>query len=500
MNSREIANHNATCGVRRACRGLIANRKRIGAERRIAGTESPVPPRERLADATAIILRAIVVAIALGVALFAAEQAFGGERDRITFVAGCTAFVVDGDLLVTAKHCKHPETITVALQGRAVEARKVYETSREDGPVVFRLDSGGKPFESFSIAPQVPANGSRVYTLGFPAGNFARLEGHVLGATDDSRTVNQVDFRIAPGHSGGPLLNAAGEVVGVALNVRTKELIALSGFAGWGVTRDAVARASIKIDGERAPPAVADVPVPPGRYVRSNETEVVVLTWPPCGPCKQLKADVEAGHFPGYRFTFINWDDVARTWDRPELYREFLEATKLREWTGFPTIWIRGTPHYKAGYTGDRGGLLGWLEKLVQGIVESFVGKPRPLFVPQPELGPSSSVDPTEIEEIRTEQNATRITLENALAELAEARETITRTKADYEAFKEGGVITKIKSIAKLRGDKDEVVEHVESLKGTVDELKTQWDEHPFQFLFGLIGLATGLIHRRFAN
>jgi hypothetical protein len=60
--------------------------------------------------------------------------------------------------------------------------------------------------------------------------------------------------------------------------------------------------------------------------------------------------------------------------------------------------------------------------------------------------------------------------------------------------------IQEIRALARLKSDKDEALARVEAVRADVETLRSRFRENPLQFLWGLIGMITGLIHRRFAN
>lgn len=420
----------------------------------------------------------------------AVRCAVGAERDAVIWLEGCTGFVVEDDLLVTAKHCRHPETLRVTLQGRTVSARRVYVYRGEDGPDVFHLDGG--PYTSLPVAGRKPEIGERVYSLGYPGGNWARIEGEIIGG--NGVDVNYTNHRIATGNSGGPLLNAKGEVVGVALHVASNIGVHESGFSGWRVTSDAIRTAKQRrSNGEKNP-------VAPYR----RRPVVVVFTSENCGPCEQLKRDVRAGHFADYEFRFIQWNTGTRQWSDPGLYRQFHEACRPQSGAlGFPTIWVKGTDQYRVGYSAERrGGLLGWLVRAVEHLIEGIIGRTKPPTFPDSpdfpdqENVPELETPPTE----ETPPSAQERLVGKLLEDVAALRDEALKTKADLESFKESGVIGKIKALARLKSEKDVALERVEAVKGDVDAIRNRFREHPLQFLWGLLGLVSGLIHRRFAH
>jgi serine protease Do len=71
------------------------------------------------------------------------------------------------------------------------------------------------------FASETPRPGELVYAFGHPWGQRNVLTGGVLSAVTSLRgrhgevPVLRADVQLAPGNSGGPLLNAAGEVIGL---------------------------------------------------------------------------------------------------------------------------------------------------------------------------------------------------------------------------------------------------------------------------------------------
>jgi serine protease Do len=71
------------------------------------------------------------------------------------------------------------------------------------------------------FATSKPRPGEMVFALGHPWGERNVLTGGVLSALTPARNrrgtfnVLRTDAQLAPGNSGGPLLNAAGEVIGI---------------------------------------------------------------------------------------------------------------------------------------------------------------------------------------------------------------------------------------------------------------------------------------------
>lgn len=420
--------------------------------------------------------------------LLAGMAVCAGERNAVIKVGGCTGFVVEQDLLVTAKHCRHPRDVTVRIGGRDVSARRVITYTGEDGPVVFHLAGG--PYESLPVATEKPAIGDRVYSLGYPGGNWARIEGEIVGGNGED--LNYTNHRIATGNSGGPLLNARGEVIGVALHVDADISVHRSGFAGWRVTTEAIRRAKQLTDGGSGSAELHRI----GRPV------VVVFSSESCAPCQQLERDVRAGYFDDYEFVFVRWNESAGQWTRPDLHREFWQACNPdRASLGFPTIWVKGTDRYRVGYSAERrSGFLGWLAAAVRHLIEGIIGREEPPRFPIPDTPvPEQPRSPPAVEPA-PQQNETQQLIGRLLADVSALRDEASKTKADLEQFKASGVIGKIRAIARLKSDKDEALERVEAVKADVAALRNRFRENPLQFLWGLVGVLSGLIHRRFAH
>lgn len=107
---------------------------------------------------------------------------------------------------------------------RSVAGERVYCCDETDGPVAYQCSGG--PFPFAPVAAQIPKAGDSVYSRGFPSGVLTYGVGRLLGSNNGFSVrrpaelipVNVADFPCAPGWSGGPLFNDAGEVVGLAMH------------------------------------------------------------------------------------------------------------------------------------------------------------------------------------------------------------------------------------------------------------------------------------------
>jgi hypothetical protein len=142
----------------------------------------------------------------------------------IVQIGGCSGVCVDKTgLILTAKHCDLQPVERVRFADFEVVAVRIFEADESEGPVVY--DCVGSDYPSLSVAEVKPEPGEAVRTFGYPdEGGVRRLkqaEGSVLtGGSYRFRggrfQGNMTDMPLSEGWSGGPLLNSAREVVGLA--------------------------------------------------------------------------------------------------------------------------------------------------------------------------------------------------------------------------------------------------------------------------------------------
>ncbi|MCH8830496.1 MAG: hypothetical protein IID45_13045, partial [Planctomycetes bacterium] len=144
----------------------------------------------------------------------------------------------------------------------------------------------------------------------------------------------------------------------------------------------------------------------------------------------------------------------------------------------------------------QRDGLLGWLARVVKHIVEGLLGRAAPSKLPVPEIVNPDVSSPNQ----PPTDNGTKQLLNKLRNDVIALRDNAKKTRSDFTQFQQSGVIGKIKVIARLKSDKDDVLQDVNSVKADVKKLRDNAQEEPLQFLWGLLGIVTGLIHRRFAN
>jgi len=128
----------------------------------------------------------------------------------------CAASWVSQSVLLTANHCVHGYSARL-WHGKTYAAEVLKVDTRTD---LALLRVRGVPKHGvLSIARRNPAYGERVWALGHPLGiPFIWTEGLASAVTVEEGKVEflQASAQVMPGNSGGPLVNARGEIVGVA--------------------------------------------------------------------------------------------------------------------------------------------------------------------------------------------------------------------------------------------------------------------------------------------
>lgn len=412
--------------------------------------------------------------------------ALANEAAVVRLSSGCSGVCVSADgLILTADHCGDAEIVKVTFpDGSVFSAGLEYSPPLNgvDEVQTYRVRTESRlPFAA--VASTSVKSGDRVWSAGYPAGNYQLNRGTVsrVGFTIRDGSAFQVklsggvvtDWGSDAGNSGGPLFNAADEVVGI---------LSMSGDAKsyW-----------IGLDSIRV--AMNDRQV----LTAYDRQTVVVFTADGCGPCERLKFDAKAGKLGEYEFRFVNWNPDLRVWSDPALAKEFSATAEAPAGLGFPVIWVRGTDKYRVGYEPDRrGGLVGWIASVFDGLARLIVGeKPSPKFPPLDGSSPSEpdGADPAPVPvPMPTPIDATKLAVEKLRGDLLKAR-------ADVEKLKSANPITKLKGVVALKSDVAGIKENAQAALDQVKLVREDAKEKPLQYLWGVLGIITGLAHRRFA-
>ena len=158
------------------------------------------------------------------------QQRFGALPPQLSMpVRGeGSGFIVraDGLILTNAHVVSDAEEVVVKLTDRREFVAKVLGTDKLTDIAVLKIDAKGLP--SVSLAPPRPLQvGEWVLAIGSPFGFESTVTAGVISATrrslpgDGSVPFIQTDAAINPGNSGGPLINMAGEVIGINAQIFT---------------------------------------------------------------------------------------------------------------------------------------------------------------------------------------------------------------------------------------------------------------------------------------
>ena len=133
--------------------------------------------------------------------------------------AGAGVLAGDGQVLTNLHVVGRARSVQVQLDdGSSYDARVIASDPHVD-LALLQIPSNGHAAAVFSS--EKPRPGELVYAFGHPWGQRNVLTGGVLSAVTSLRgrhgevPVLRADVQLAPGNSGGPLLNASGEVIGL---------------------------------------------------------------------------------------------------------------------------------------------------------------------------------------------------------------------------------------------------------------------------------------------
>lgn len=133
--------------------------------------------------------------------------------------AGAGVLAENGLVLTNNHVVSRGRTIQVILDDDSSCQAQILARAPETDLALLQIPANNHPSAVFS--EKEPRSGEMVFAFGHPWGQRNALTGGVLSAVTHARTrrgeipILRTDARLAPGNSGGPLLNAAGEVIGL---------------------------------------------------------------------------------------------------------------------------------------------------------------------------------------------------------------------------------------------------------------------------------------------
>ena len=175
---------------------------------------------------------------------------FGGSNQSAT--ATGTGFVVDGKgHIVTAAHVvEGASSISVKFQDGTTRTAKVLGTDEATDVAVLSIDPSGLTLHPLALGSSASLSiGDEVAAIGDPFTYDRSLSTGVVSGLD--RTISapngftvahaiQTDAALNPGNSGGPVLDAGGQVIGIVDQIATNGSSQTSSGVGFAVPIDLV--------------------------------------------------------------------------------------------------------------------------------------------------------------------------------------------------------------------------------------------------------------------
>jgi serine protease Do len=139
---------------------------------------------------------------------------------------GAGGGVLVGDGLVLTNHhvARHSRALQVMLDSNETFPARVVASDPDVDLSLLEIQSNGRQASNghrVTFSTREPRPGELVFAFGHPWGERNVLTGGVLSAVTSVRTrkseipILRADVQLAPGNSGGPLINSAGEVIGL---------------------------------------------------------------------------------------------------------------------------------------------------------------------------------------------------------------------------------------------------------------------------------------------
>ena len=392
----------------------------------------------------------------------------------------CSGVCVGPQLVLTANHCNPSNKTTVVTRsGQRVSVVRVVRRIKHGDHTVGLVLAESIDTEPATLATDLPEPGERIESYGFAhAGPLKRYQ----GTTISSRWRNQIGgagllrstILSQQGTSGGGVFDSHGDLVAIISGMDHESTYSMTDV------RQCLAE------------------------VAAKKTVLIAFVTKNCPPCMAFRRDHAAGAFAKLDVRIVTYDGRTGTWSDPALYKEALPALrKSGNRLAFPCFWIRGradAASIRIGYRESRG-LLQFVAAVIDTIIGGIIGRP-----PQAEFPALASAEgetappPVPDEPATTEEGITEEfrrdppSVGEIKSQVHDLRDLVTLISEDIAAFRDAGVLGKLRRIDDLKADKKAAIEQISELKTTVDDLKS----NPAGFLVSLIGgLLAGLAKRR---
>jgi serine protease Do len=161
------------------------------------------------------------------------------------FSGGAGVIWYPGGIVITNNHVIQRKNPSISLLAGEEYKTRLIAREKEFDLAVLQIEATQEQELAFDVAAIADARhlrvGQIVLAIGHPWGQVGAVSagiisslGHIkLARRQDAIRVIRTDVRLAPGNSGGPLLNAAGEVIGINTMIQGGDLgIAVSSLVG----------------------------------------------------------------------------------------------------------------------------------------------------------------------------------------------------------------------------------------------------------------------------
>jgi serine protease Do len=276
---------------------------------------------------------------------FAPPAEDGGREFRSRGIGSGFIIEAQGYVLTNAHVIEDADEVRVRLAGDKSEYKaRVVGSDRQTDIALLKVDAKGLPVVTLGDSGKLKA-GAWVAAIGSPFGLANTITAGIVSATERSLADEtfvpfiQTDVAVNPGNSGGPLLNASGEVVGINSQIysRTGGYMGLSFAIPIAVAMDVAGqlRAEGKVTRGRLGVAIQEVSEPLARsFGLDSARGALVTSVQPDSPARR------AGLAAGDIIVRLDGKEVAEAAELPRL------VAQARPGSEVPVeVWRDGRSH-----------------------------------------------------------------------------------------------------------------------------------------------------------